>query len=477
MRRHFGTTIVLAMVVSAGGLWWAERTLGREGLAIAVILLALVLMPPMVSHAARQQGASASVWTMLTAWGATSSFVWIGAAVEARWYVKVILLGVVSGTLMSIANRAFRNDVRRAQRELDLRASELVGWVKDGRPVEPFALYLRPFVTTERLVAQPVADFGSGDDFPVHLDVETLLARALRQDLDLVGLGRPGEIEVGAGRVVSDEGEWRDIVQAMARKATLIVMVPLARPGTLEELRFLVTNELLPKTILLMPEAVGSPASGVVTTTERDRLFDAGFRRYTGSEHHLDLPAEWTAAIEAGRRIGVELPPQAGVGALFAIDPVSLGVGRIAPLALSSLSRRSRYLQQVLGWLGEPEASPARLVSILESSTFWRGRTLEYVLVRAADGYVVWGDVATARFLLRRAREEGRRHPRVASYFLNSLPDFVADSIALDDPEGARRYLEAAVVLWADERLAPLVESDARRRLQEASAGLAGDDE
>jgi hypothetical protein len=37
--------------------------------------------------------------------------------------------------------------------------------------------------------------------------------------------------------------------------------------------------------------------------------------------------------------------------------------------------------------------------------------------------------------------------------------------------------LEAAVVLWADERLAPLVESDARRRLQEASAGLAGDDE
>lgn len=245
----------------------------------------------------------------------------------------------------------------------------------DGREPGPFALYLRPFVTTERLIAQPVADIdmGSGNDFPVHLDVETLLARALRGDCPLVALGRPGEVEVGAGRVVTDDDSWRAVIHAMAYRATLVVMVPLAHPGTLEELRFVSEQGLLGKTILLMPETVGGRPSGVVTTTETDRIFEGGLRSYDESEHHLDLRVEWTAAVDASRTLGIELPPQAAAGALFTIDPGSGRGARLVPLGLSSLSQRAGYLRSAIRWLTAPGASVADLVDMLEAASYWRG--------------------------------------------------------------------------------------------------------
>jgi hypothetical protein len=66
-----------------------------------------------------------------------------------------------------------------------------VGARAANEPVERFALYLRPFVTTDRLMAQPLSS--EAGEVPVHLDVETLLVRGFRATVPVVALGRSGD--------------------------------------------------------------------------------------------------------------------------------------------------------------------------------------------------------------------------------------------------------------------------------------------
>ena len=53
---------------------------------------------------------------------------------------------------MSIANAAFRADVRRAQRRRESQAAAIKQSVVEGRQVGPYTLYLRPFISTDRLM-------------------------------------------------------------------------------------------------------------------------------------------------------------------------------------------------------------------------------------------------------------------------------------------------------------------------------------
>ena len=106
-------------------------------------------------------------------------------------------------------------------------------------PERSFGVYLRPFVTTNRV---PLG----------RMDLETLLAYSFAPLLPFVALGRPGE-HVGAGRIQTTDDHWQDKIAAMLERSALILCIPTARPGTMWELGQLRTRGLLTKTIFIMP--------------------------------------------------------------------------------------------------------------------------------------------------------------------------------------------------------------------------------
>lgn len=173
---------------------------------------------------------------------------------------------------------------------------------------------------------------------------------------------------------------------------------------------------------------------------------------------------EWPAAVTAAADLGIELPPFAPVGALFTLDAETSRVAQIAPLGLSTLHRRSRYLGRTIASLrADPDAAIARAVpDHITAALIWHGPTLELPLVRAAQGYVVWGDIESARLLLTRAKHEGRPRCRWTRNFLNGLATIAADARKAGHDLAANR-LTAARSLWDDAALAELVDDETRR--------------
>jgi hypothetical protein len=205
-----------------------------------------------------------------------------------------------------------------------------------------------------------------------------------------------------------------------------------------------------------MPESPHEAPGGVWTFTERtERIFDAGISVWNAELHMLDLPKEWMAAVQQARDHGIELPPLAACGALFTVDPATRAVRTIVPLALSTLCRSSRYLRWVLTRSGvwPASGSAGELEQVFAESVLIGGRTLEFALVRAADGLAVWGDTDGARRLLRRAAIEGRPRSPFVSSFLSELPGLAAQRDQLGDSITARRYRAFSEALRADPQL------------------------
>jgi len=423
MRRRirWGWLAVLSAAAAFGvAVWWfgyetVERTLPVVSVAGAISTLFFLWA---------QRGIRPSVWSITAAASAAFFYSWVLFWFDARWYIKVPLL-IGGGVLMSIANAAVRADARRAQRRRDQVAAQIVQTVNErDAGVPKFALFLRPFQSTDHLPAQPLPPSlgGGGESFPTHLDVESLLARALRKECPLIALGREGEMQEGAGRATVSEHDWQDVIARLAHHAAFLVIVPSAHRGTLWELARLVRLELLGKTLFLMPEQLREAPSGVWYTTEDDRLFDAGVRQYSASEHQYDFAAEWAAASASAQPLGIHLPPYAPAGALFVMDPQTSRMTRSAPLALSVLARRAPYLRAAvhhLGLLPSEDPRGADILDAFESAVAHRGRTLEYALVVAAHAHLAWGDVQTATDLLRRAARAGGRRPRISLEYVD----------------------------------------------------------
>jgi hypothetical protein len=286
---------------------------------------------------------------------------------------------------------------------------------------------------------------------PVHLDLEALLTRALCAVCPLIALGRSEEVPEGAGRIQVTDNDWQPIMRALAERAGLIAMVPLARPSTTVELEWLVRRGFLGKTLFVMPERGGEVPSGVVSTTESDRLFDAGIKRYDAGEHFLDLRAEWTAATAAADSFGLELPQLAVAGALFTVDQSTLRIARIVPAPLSRIARRTQYIRVALAELGLIEGkhrASGDFMNAFDSAVWYQGKTLEYALVLAADAYLVWGDFAMCEAILARARAASHSH--LTDEYINSLPDVARDYLQGSDRATAERYLDAAERLSGD---------------------------
>jgi hypothetical protein len=187
---------------------------------------------------------------------------------------------------------------RYEQRRRDRRAATLVSRLlemPDSASVPPYVVYLRPFATTGRLaVANPKPRWlpllPSYFAHEATLEFETVLSEALQPDLSLVALGRPGE-HVGAGRVAVTDDDWKQAFQRLVRRARWIVMIPSHEGETGWEVRQLVAQEYLGKTVFLMPPTL----------------------RPGG----VDIAAHWSEARARLAPDGVHLPAYTGAGQLF----------------------------------------------------------------------------------------------------------------------------------------------------------------
>jgi len=410
--RHPARWIVAILVLFAAASWLIQHAFGAASLTRTIWITYVVSSLASLFIVSRRREARPGIVSIAATLVAAIVGSWLLEVVEVRWWVRWILLAVIAAPLMSIANAAFRADVRRAQRRRESQAAAIKQSVVEGRQVGPYTLYLRPFISTDRLMTQAIpANVGSADQVPVHLDLETVLTRSLRDTAPLIGLGRAEEVQEGVARIVTPDDGWRDVVLALARGAEFIVMLPLSRPSTTWELGQIVEKGLLHKTLFIMPEVPYVAPQGIWVNRETaDRVFDAGIREFSAEAHMLDLAREWLDAVVAAQALDIELPPLAVVGALFTIDAGTGKTKEIVPLGLSLQTRTMSYLRWSFARLGlrsVADAAPPDLDQAFAKAVFFGGPTLEFALTRVADGMALWGHGAVALRLLGNALDEG----------------------------------------------------------------------
>lgn len=234
------------------------------------------------------------------------------------------------------------NEVRKAEHQGEMakraaRASALSSRLLEAHEGShpPFALYLRPFVSTGKLDTQYVSEEADA------LDLETVLSYAVMPKLCLIGLNRPQEQAiVGAGYVYGADQGWFDRFQKLARSATAIFLFPSARAGTLDEMQWIIDNRAFGKCVFLMPETVtGKGYQAYASSPSPVRLYEE--RMY---DHAPDWARTRAAVFE---RVKIRLPEYQGSGAAFTLDE-NRGVQQMEPLLLSRSIMKVMRLRKVI---------------------------------------------------------------------------------------------------------------------------------
>ena len=164
---------------------------------------------------------------------------------------------------------------------------------------EEYCLFLRPFRMTGSLNVQSSTPSSLGmanNQRPLHIDIETLLAKQFEPQLRFVALGRTLEQPPTGGSArrvyLADEKWWDDLV-ILSNSASVIVIIPDASKQCVREASWLEAQKLLTKCIFYMPGSIRG---------------DSNFE------------PEWNEAIETFQEIGISLPPYNPAGALFTLD-------------------------------------------------------------------------------------------------------------------------------------------------------------
>lgn len=241
---------------------------------------------------------------------------------------------------------AYRASRRAKQRRLN----RLV----DGEvmPTEPFTLYLRPFLTAGAIQVQnPLPDRTDRLFVGKWMDVEFAVAFAITSVERFIAVGDKKE-SLGAEKILNAGDHWFTTVLELARRATCILAVPLARPSTLEEMIAISRSpELLRKTIFLMPPERRSFL-----------LFSQGYGKL------------WEGARSALAAEGLHLPAYDRSGAFVRFDqadkPISVPVRRFRPdyvRALLSAASEVGAGDRVTNFQEIPNAFPEPRTHIAES--------------------------------------------------------------------------------------------------------------
>ena len=185
------------------------------------------------------------------------------------------------------------------QRARDIRAQAIFKAVSAGARARRYTLYLRPFASTNvisrtdfstALGVTPLG-VGFGAFSGERVELEEQIERAVRPLGPLIALGTPLE-HFGAGRVLVGETEWQGAIRQLMDRASLIVMLPSSRAGTLAEIAMVLESDLARKTVFLDPPQLGS-----------QRVYDKS--------------KEWANVREAFAERGYRLPDATRRGALM----------------------------------------------------------------------------------------------------------------------------------------------------------------
>lgn len=242
---------------------------------------------------------------------------------ESDWlgYASVGMLIVLPITTKKFWNFLRDREQSAVQHRRDGQAELLRQSVTLGNEDRTFCLYLRPFRSTGSISVSVLDSTGymktpRGKPLPpthdqrFH-DLETLLAMALDGYTPLVALGRPGE-QVGAGRILTTDENWRQVFSHLANKATLILLLPSPQPGTTWELRIVLNDFiLLSKTLFIIPPQIGA------SVVQKDAL---------NSFSRVAVGRQWDEALLLGGE-SVERS-----GAVFRWDHGSRCITHCAPL-------------------------------------------------------------------------------------------------------------------------------------------------
>lgn len=213
----------------------------------------------------------------------------------------VILVSVlIAAPLWFVGQSLIDNAEREAQADADGNAKAILN--AKGSWDKPYFLYLRPFDSTN---AFKVADNPAHNLFSTEIwerddydDIERVLSKAISPTAPFAAFGRPGEHR-GAGRIfIPDEG-WLDQVSLLVRGATVIFAMPASNAGTITELRLLVEESFLHKTIFIMPPSDSGAFVPAVA----------------------DWPKRWQTMSEECAHFDLHMPAYDGAGQLFMLTP------------------------------------------------------------------------------------------------------------------------------------------------------------
>jgi hypothetical protein len=190
------------------------------------------------------------------------------------------------------------------------------------------AVFLRPLGITRVLALRPPAEVTGKAEV---LTLEIALARALQPGVAFTYIGGP--MHPGAASMIttaSPSADWRIPVKMLVHDRDLILIVPGETPGMQWELRFLVEEHLLGRTIIVMLPADVDPQSA-----ER-----------------------WAGARAEASGFGLQLPAYRGQGGFFRLS----GDGALVKdLPFTTLWERGALLDAVADLLSTPDALRERL--------------------------------------------------------------------------------------------------------------------
>jgi signal peptidase I len=169
----------------------------------------------------------------------------------------------------------------------------------------PFFLYLRPFTTDGRFqVGCLLPSRAHRMLMDPRWDIEMAVSIALGRSLPLVCIGEQ-ERASGAARLRSTDDDWRGLVTRLAEGASAIVMTPGTSPGTVWEMREILSRPAwCEKTLFLMPP------------------YDpGGLGRLLALLRAPVIERWWQGIRDALLPQGIQLPPYDWQGGLFRLWP------------------------------------------------------------------------------------------------------------------------------------------------------------
>jgi hypothetical protein len=215
-----------------------------------------------------------------------------------------------------------------SQRGRDLKAKRIFALLRKGVRPEPFALYLRPFASTNAVqedVIAPMSFAVGGGLFlagSTRFELEQQIERATRSLGPLVALGEPLE-HVGAGRIRVEEDTWRGAVEVLTGSADLIVLLPSSRAGTLWEVERILSSDLISRTVFVDPP----------NRVRKDSTYAQG--------------AEWAQVRDAFLKRGYEMPEDSMTGQLLYFGQSKKPIAR-ARLDIDAEDNIARFFKKVL---------------------------------------------------------------------------------------------------------------------------------